>query len=301
MKHVRSRLWIVAFLYLSSFLPSTAFAQPGNPAPPDPKPARRSRVKPSPNYKIILPPKFDKTFRLTPVVFALHGHGGNAEWMASVWKDACAEVGAILVVPQGSTSLGNDRFAWAGAEDAGAIVEAAKKDLTKKYKLHRFAPRVLTGISQGGWATYELAQRYPKSYRRLIPVAGMLHWKTQLVVKDFTADQKTGMKRWRVYIMAGMKDVSDIVADNRRVASQLKEIGAAVLAPFVDKPDPSWSLYQDLGHGFPGQGPAQTKELTRALRFVLQPDDEDRRNWSKADRDWERKAKWLDSKPQPPK
>ncbi|HKQ49181.1 MAG TPA: hypothetical protein VJZ71_14010 [Phycisphaerae bacterium] len=297
MKHARYGRWIAGFLILGPYLTPTALAQ----TPTEKKSDRRSPAKPQKNYKIILPPEFDKTFRLTPVVFALHGHGGNAEWMESVWKEACADVGAILVVGQGFTSLGDNRFAWAGAEDAGAMIEAAKKELTKKYKLHRFAPRVLTGMSQGGWATYELAQKYPKSYRRLIPVAGMLHWKTQLAAQDFTADQKNGMKRWRIYIMAGVKDANEIVADNRRVASQLKEIGAAVLAPFTDKRDPSWSLYQDLGHAFPGQGRTQTKELTRALRFILQPDDEDRRNWAKVDPGWERKAKWLEDKSPPSK
>lgn len=297
----RSSRWIVGLLAVSSLIPLSTRAQPGEAPPAQPKSDRRSRGKPPANYKIVLPPKFDKTFRLTPVVFALHGHGGNAEWMENVWKDACADVGAILVVGQGSTSLAENQFAWAGAEDAGAIIDAAKKDLTRKYKLHRFAPRVLTGMSQGGWATYELAQRFPKSYRRLIPVAGMLHLKTQLVAKDFTADQQSGMKRWRVYIMAGMKDAGEIVADNRRVATQLEEIGAAVRAPFADKRDPSWSLYQDLGHGFPGQGQTQTRELIRALKFVLQPDDEDRRNWSKADPDWAKKAKWMEVKSRPSK
>jgi pimeloyl-ACP methyl ester carboxylesterase len=153
-------------------------------------------------------------------------------------------------------------------------------------------------MSQGGWITYSLALQYPKSWRRLIPVAGMLHWKTQETAKDFTDEQKKDKKRWHVYIMTGIKDQNPLVADNRRVAGQLEQIGATVLAPFANKRDPSWKLYQDIGHDFPGRtATARTKELVRALNFVLQPDDEDRRNWSKVDPDWPKKAGWSRETP----
>jgi hypothetical protein len=66
-----------------------------------------------------------------------------------------------------------------------------------------------------------------------------------------------------------------------------------VKAPFLEKHDPSWGLYQVIGHEFPGKGPEQTNELTRALRFVLQPDQEDERNWTSVDPKWRTRAKWM--------
>ena len=106
------------------------------------------------------------------------------------------------------------------------------------------------------------------------------------------------MKRWHVYIMTGIKDQNPLVADNRRVAGQLEQIGATVLAPFANKRDPPGSSIRTSATISPAapqlRGP---KELVRALNFVLQPDDEDRRNWSKVDPDWPKKAGWSRETP----
>ncbi|MFQ5423839.1 MAG: alpha/beta hydrolase [Phycisphaerae bacterium] len=246
-------------------------------------------------YRIVLPPGFSVENRLTPVVYALHGYSGNMDSMEHVWKAACAEVGAVLVVGQGTKSLGPGSYSWSGFEDAGKMIDAARVELRKRHKLHRFAPRVLTGMSQGAWATYSLGMRYPKTYRRLIPVVGMFRARSYETAQPLTDTEKTVMKRWKVYMMVGVQDKQELVANNRWLANQLERLGASIKAPFVDRTDPSWSLYQDIGHAFPG-GAAKdrTAELVRALKFVLQPDEIDRRNWGRVDPDWRKKATWLD-------
>lgn len=253
-------------------------------------------------FRILLPPDFSPDFRLTPIVYALHGYGGTMDGMEGVWKDACAEVGAILIVVQGAKIVGNDGYAWSGFEDAGKMMDAAKKELRKTFKPHRFGPRVLTGMSQGAWATYSLGLRYPKTYRRLIPVVGMFKPRSYDVATGITDNEKKVMKRWRVYMMVGVRDRRQLVSNNHWLAHELERLGAAVKAPFNDKTDPSWVLYQNIGHTFPGRDEAKrTAELVRALKFVLQPDDDDRENWDRVAPDWPRRAKWVDEDRRPAK
>ena len=221
--------------------------------------------------------------------------------MENTWRDACAAVGAILVVGQGAKIIGPNRYSWSGFEDAGKMIDAAKAELRKSFRPNRFAPRVLTGMSQGAWATYSLGLRYPKTYRRLIPVVGMFKSRSYQTAEGLTDNEKKTMKRWRVYMIVGVKDKQQLVTNNRWLANQLELLGAAVKAPFVDRTDPSWGLYQEIGHAFPAQGPDRTAELVRALKFVLQPDDRDRENWAGVDPKWRRHAKWMEPKKARPK
>lgn len=290
---------------LSAFVLPVA-ADDGKGAKPA-KPAAKNRPARTPDpivqdrFRITFPPGFNADNRLTPIVYALHGHGGTMMGMETTWRDACTEVGAILVVAQGAKDVGPNGHSWSGFEDAGKMIDAAKAKLRKSFKPHRFAPRVLTGMSQGAWATYSLGLRYPKTYRRLIPVVGMFKSRSYQTAEGLTDNEKETMKRWRVYMMVGVRDKQQLVANNRWLANQLEQLGAAIEAPFTDKTDPSWGLYQEIGHAFPAQGADRTAELVRALKFVLQPDDRDRENWTRVDPKWQRHAKWFDSKKEQPK
>ena len=244
-------------------------------------------------YRIIYPPDFSSDNKLTPVVYALHGYGGDMKGMEMTWSEPCARVGAILIVMQGSQVRDGGGFAWSGPEDAGAMIDVARKALQRAHPMSQFAPRVLTGMSQGTFAAYALALRYGQTYRRLIPVSGMFKATSLELSKPLTPDEEKAMRRWRVYIMVGVRDKQELVSNNGWVASEINRVGGAVKAPFMEKRDPSWGMYQTLGHEFPGKGAERTEELLRALRFVLQPDKSDEANWESVDRDWASKAKWM--------
>lgn len=254
---------------------------------------RPSKQTEGERYQIVCPPDFSADNKLTPVVYALHGYGGDMSGMRQIWKDPCERVGAILIVLQGAQAREGGGFSWSGPEDAGNMIGVTRKELQRVYQPSRFAPRVLTGMSQGAFATYTLGLRYPINYRRLIPVCGMFKPTSVELAQPLTEAERKAMKRWRVYIMVGIKDKQELVSNNGWAASELNRIGAAVLAPFTDKRDPSWGMYQVIGHEFPGEGVERANELTRALRFVLQPDGDDDKNWVSVDRDWRAKAAWM--------
>jgi predicted esterase len=254
------------------------------------KPSKQTE---SDRYRIVYPTGFSPDNKLTPIVYALHGFGGNMKSMEQLWKEPCERLGVILVVLQGSQKREGSGFAWSGPEDAGAMIDRARVELQKAWQPNRFAPRVLTGMSQGAFATWSLGLRYPVNYRRLIPVCGMFKATSAESAKPLTESEQKAIKRWHVYIMVGIKDKQEVVSNNGWAASEISKVGGAVKAPFMNKHDPSWGLYQVIGHEFPGKGPEQTNELTRALRFVLQPDEEDERNWTSVDPKWRAHAKWM--------
>lgn len=249
-------------------------------------------------YRIALPAQFDETNRLTPVVFALHGYKGHMEDMETIWQDVCEGMGVILVVLRGSKVV-DGGYSWASAEDAGDVIEAARKELRSRYRLHLHAPRVLTGFSQGAFEAYALADAYTRTWRRLIPAAGMFRAKTTLMAQPFTTEETAAMKRWRVYMMVGMQDAQELVANQNKLALDLQDMGAAVEAPFREMDDPSWGIYQETKHSLPTDKKERDSELRRALRFVLTPDSDDERHWTKADPHWRKRARWLKDDPPP--
>lgn len=275
---------VIGFLFAVAFdlkaaPPKKEKAQPKKTAAAD-KPSR---------HKIIYPPGFRGGYKLTPVLYALHGYGGNREQMIAIWREPCAQLGIILIVGNGEGELGDGAFKWGGPEDAGRLIDAARHELRKNVKLDPSAPRILSGFSQGGFATWSLALRYPTTYRRLIPCCGMYKSGTDQMIKPLTEAERYRMRRWRAYIMCGVKDEGDMVPNNNWIASQLADLGAAVRAPFNDPRDPSYALYQDLGHGFPGTDAAsRNAELVRALKFVLRGDEKDEANWFKVDAKWQK-------------
>lgn len=291
----RNRMPLARYGFVLVLLLGVAGAGPKAAPPQQKKPDKKKAAEPTrpARHKIIYPPGFKADYKLTPVLYALHGYGGNREQMIDIWREPCAQLGVILIVGNGEGELSDGAYKWGGPEDAGRLIDAARHELRKNVKLDSSAPRILSGFSQGGFATWSLALRYPTTYRRLIPCCGMFKSSTDQMIKPLTELEKYRMKRWRAYIMCGLKDEGDMVPNNNWIASQLADLGAAVCAPFRDSRDPSHSLYQDLGHGFPGfDAASRNKELVRALRFVLRGDDQDEANWFKADAKW-RKQIWA--------
>ena len=104
--------------------------------------------------QVILPPGFDASFKLTPVVFALHGYGAMPKrQVKSGKKPAPKSVRSSSFRRARTTSA---RAALPGpARMTRGQHRSGAKGAFKKYPLHRFAPRVLaSAMSQGGWITY---------------------------------------------------------------------------------------------------------------------------------------------------
>ncbi|MEL6183328.1 MAG: immunoglobulin-like domain-containing protein [Myxococcota bacterium] len=111
-----------------------------------------------------------------PLLFNFHGLGGNARQQLddSGLSDVAEREGFILVTPQGVDGvwtvtgfpIGN------GADDFGFIT-ALIEELAEGYVLDR--DRVYaTGMSQGGFLSFDLACRFSETFAAIAPVSGVM-------------------------------------------------------------------------------------------------------------------------------
>lgn len=221
-----------------------------------PRPARPSRTtdveekEVAAKWSVTVPQGLDKSAK-APLIVALHPFHGSMERTTERWKEAAAEVGAILLTPQGTFDMGDGQFQWGrDLDQIGDNVMDAIDDVVDEHNIDQ-KKIVLGGFSQGGWATWGLALRTPETFRGIIPVCGMCRPESESAFAD------DDLKDLRVFIMLGADERDRVKDANRRAARRLREIGAKVRS----------KSYDGVGHGFPEN---RTKELVKALRFILE-------------------------------
>jgi putative tributyrin esterase len=124
-------------------------------------------------YRVILP-AIVPTGRKLPVVYLLHGNGGDfREWSNDSDVARFAEGGLILVMPEGESSYytnargrPKDRFEDYIVKDLIADVEARfPADPTK---------RAIAGVSMGGFGAIKLALKHPELYSFVGSLSGAI-------------------------------------------------------------------------------------------------------------------------------
>ncbi len=200
-------------------------------------------------YKVTLPSGHNKS-KEAPLIVALHGYGGNMDETTAAWKEAAAEVGAILVTPQGRFELEDGAYHWGRSIDAiEENVLDAIDDVIEDYAIDE-ARIVISGFSQGGTMSWLLAVRNPDVFHGVIPVAGRPVGLTAGLLED----DEVG--KLRVFVMVGADDQELIISDSREAVKQFKEAGAKA----------EMQVYNGVAHAFPENA---TEEQVKALKFVL--------------------------------
>jgi predicted esterase len=221
-------------------------------ATPPPQPQVQRRPAPAENvkaqWKVTLPKGHNKSTE-APLLVALHHFNGDMEKATQRWQEAAAEVGAILLTPQGTVKSGEDKFHWGRDLDKieADVMDAINK-VMDEYKVDQ-DKIVVAGFSQGGWAAWGLAMRNPDTFCGVIPVAGRFQPESASAMED------AELARMRVFIMVGADDNSNTIDSNKDAAKLFGKLGTKV----------KLNIYDDIGHGFP-EG---TSEQVKALRFVL--------------------------------
>jgi predicted esterase len=217
----------------------------------DAKPAPDQQGKKvDPEWQVTVPKDLDKS-KKAPLIVALHGYNGSMDQTIKQWKEAAAEVGAILLTPQGTFCLSDDHYQW--GRDIDAIEENIMAAIDEAMEDHQIDKKkvIIVGFSQGGWAAWSVALRNPDVFRGAIPVAGRPadNWKDDV--------EEDGVKKLRIYAMLGADDEERLLKDNKQTAQQLKEMGAKVEVRTFD----------GVGHDFPKNS---KEEEVKALKFVLE-------------------------------
>lgn len=118
-------------------------------------------------YVLVVPEDYEPSCPY-PLLVACHGMGMRGQQFVRRWKQPCLEHGYILVCP--TNPYGGRGYGARPAERA--LVLAAIEDVARTY--HVDPDRVfLTGLSAGGYATWDVGLHHADRFAGIIPEAGM--------------------------------------------------------------------------------------------------------------------------------
>lgn len=211
---------IITLITLLSFAVSLAAKTPG-----DSSPLIKEKSKTYP-YLAYLPDGYDKAkAKVWPLIIYLHGSsckGNNLDRLKKYgppfYLERGMNVDAIVISPQCPSNKN-----WT----AGAWFESFYKELKDKYNID--PSRVyLTGMSLGGFGTWDIASRYPEYFAAIMPLCGGGQTRMVETLKD--------MPTW---VFHGEVDKKVSLKRSEQMVGALQEIGSR----------PKFSVLKGQGHG----------------------------------------------------
>lgn len=191
-------------------------------------------------YRLFIPSGYDKT-RKYPLVLALHGSGERdtnntsqltANQLATAWTADSVQnrVPHFVLAPQcpkGSTWVyygkPGDAVPFSGTLN---IVLEIVDSLAREFSLD--ADRnYLIGLSMGGYASWDLAVRFPDRFAAVVPICGAGDTTKAALIKDLP-----------IWAFHGDMDLSVNVSGSRNMIAALKRAGG----------DPIYVEYAGVGH-----------------------------------------------------
>jgi predicted peptidase len=171
------------------------------------------------DYLLFLPEGYGKTpGQRWPLILFLHGAGERG---ASIWKVAThgppknvathPEFPFIVVSPQCPKGHTWDNDVLLGL--LNEIIRTYAVDTRRVY---------LTGLSMGGYGTWNLGLAYPEKFAAIVPVCGGGEWISVLL----SSREKTRMlKTLAVWAFHGGKDPVVPLEESQRMVEMLKKVG----------------------------------------------------------------------------
>jgi len=184
-------------------------------------------------YQVFLPAGWDRHSRW-PVILFLHGAGERGDdgllqtdvGLAHAIRKRVQTLAAVVVMPQC-----RNKRPWTDP-DMEAQALAALDQSIKEF--HGDSDRVyLTGLSMGGYGTWDLAAKYPKKFAALVVICGGIRgpkdtpWLSVPLASDPTVQDpylETARRigRTPVWIFHGTEDDRVPVEESRKMAEALK-------------------------------------------------------------------------------
>jgi len=188
---------------------------------------------------------------LRPVIFYLHGGGGNPSYDCRRWASVARRHG-WLVCPTGAHQRADGRPKWNNWVSARHVVMATLKALRAKYgRRVQLYGNTLVGFSEGAFVAMNIGAREARTFNRWLIIAGTdRYWGGP----GFEAMQRNRNKIRRVYLLTGEKDGT--LNGSKRVLHQLRRNRIA-------------SKFYEL-HGYGHQTPLESKGwlFEAALRWL---------------------------------
>jgi predicted peptidase len=179
------------------------------------------------NYLLYLPPDYDKSDKIFPLVLFLHGSGERGNDLEKVKTHGIPKLISqgkdfpfIAVSPQ----CPNDIF-W-----NIDVLSALLDEIESKYRVDTNRVYV-TGLSMGGHGTWELAIKEPNRFAAIAPVCGWVDTTKACTIAHLP-----------IWVFHGAKDMVVPVAAAQSIVRALKECGSNVkLTVYPDANHDSWT------------------------------------------------------------
>ena len=189
--------------------------------------------KPVP-YRVFVPSVYDKADRV-PLVVMLHGAGETED----IWPDMGDGVALKEIQERRYLMISPRRLPE--DEHYVTLFELLTKVIEREYPKVDPTRIFLAGHSRGGFASYELAARYPGKFRAIACISGVTD--TELARK---------LKGVPVLLIHGEEDTTVDPGKTRRVAAELKRLG-----------------YEHEMHLFPGRDHSLRNYADEYVKLVL--------------------------------
>ncbi len=200
-------------------------------------------------YQVYVPADWERR-KQWPVLLFLHGAGERGEdgllqtdvGIGHAIRSRAAEFEMLVVMPQ----LRKEKLWTDAGMEAQAL--AALEQTIKEF--HGDRDRVyLSGLSMGGYATWDLAAKYPQRWAALAPICGGIHGPesfpplhVSLVddpkIADPYAETARRVGKTPVWVFHGADDDTVPVAESRKMVAALRAANAEV----------KYSEYPGVGH-----------------------------------------------------
>ena len=171
------------------------------------------------NYLLFLPKGYDaKAGQRWPLILFLHGAGERG---TNVWKVAThgpakhaagrADLPFIIVSP-----LCPERQTWSKDVLLALLDEVIAKYAVDTNRLY------LTGLSMGGYGTWDLGLTHPEKFAAIVPICG---GGQMISVLLSSRDKGPAFKTLGVWAFHGAKDPVVLLEESQRMVDALKKVG----------------------------------------------------------------------------
>lgn len=178
------------------------------------------------DYILHFPENYKKAKRDFPLIVFLHGSGERGSDLSKVgihgplkYVSSGKTLDAVILAPQCP-----EKEVW----DTD-VIYALIKEVVIKNKIN-FTRVYLTGLSMGGYGTWDLALEYPEVFAAVAPICGRINY-TFL-------ENASKLKDKPVWVFHGAKDEVVPVSNSEKMVRALKNIGA----------NPKFTIDPDAGH-----------------------------------------------------
>jgi predicted peptidase len=185
------------------------------------------------NYLLYLPGDYGKDLqRKWPLILFLHGSGERGSDLELLKRqplpkilDLQKDFPFVVLSPQLPVEMGN----WTGMIEP---VKVLLDQIQAGYSIDTHCV-YLTGLSMGGFGTWEFALRYPRRFAAIVPIAGGYRYQSREIPENIC-----DLKDLPVWVFHGGRDINVVPSQSEEMVAALKGCRGNV----------RFTLYPDADH-----------------------------------------------------